>query len=208
MLMIPRFIFLLILLHAVCPQWSLAILGLPLNRLKLNGDKTELLIIGSKIRPGLQFPPVALTDGSVILPSKYARNIGVTFDSVLNFERRITDICKSCYFNICNIYRIRKFLSTIKPTKILVNAFVTSRLDNCNSLLYGLPCGLLHKLQLTSTELCSSLNSGWLQVWPHHAIMTQEASLADRCTSSTFKLLLITFKALNNLAPCTPQIGC
>ena len=135
-----------------------------LSRLKLNSDKTELLIIGSKIRPSLQFPPVALTDGSVILPSKYARNIGVTFDSVLNFERRITDICKSCYFNICNIYRIRKFLSTIKPTKILVNAFVTSRLDNCNSLLYGLPCGLLHTLQLTSTELCSSLNSGWLQV--------------------------------------------
>ena len=137
----------------------------------------------------------------MILPSKYARNIGVTFDSVLNFECRVTDICKSCYFNICNIYCIRKVLSTIKPTKILVNAFVTSRLDNCNSLLYGLPCGLLHKLQLTSTELCSSLNSEWLQVWPYHAIMTQEASLAARWTSSTFKLLLITLKALNNLAP-------
>ena len=80
-----------------------------LNRLKLNGDKTELLIIGSQFRPNLQFPPVVLNDGSVILPSKYARNIGVTFDSVLNFERHITDICKSCYFNIHNIYRIRKF---------------------------------------------------------------------------------------------------
>ena len=92
-----------------------------LNRLKLNGDKTELLIIGSQFRPNLQFPPVVLNDGSVILPSKYARNIGVTFDSVLNFEYHITDICKSCYFNIRNIYRIRKFLST-EHTKILVNA--------------------------------------------------------------------------------------
>ena len=59
------------------------------------------------------------------------------FDSVLNFERHITDICKSCYFNIRNIYRIRKFLST-EHTKILVNAFVTSRLDNCNSLVNSL----------------------------------------------------------------------
>ena len=53
----------------------------------LNGDKTELLIIGSHYRPSLQFPPVVLNDGSVILPSKYAKTISVTFDSVLNFER-------------------------------------------------------------------------------------------------------------------------
>ena len=83
----------------------------------------------------------------MILPSKYARNIGVTFDSVLNFERHIIYICKSGYFNIRNIYRIRRFLST-EHTKILVNAFVTSRLDNCDSSLYGLPRGLLHKSQL------------------------------------------------------------
>ena len=83
-----------------------------LNKLKLNGDKTELLIIGSQFRPTLQFPPVGLNDGSVFLPSKYA--IGVTFDSVLNFERHITDICKSCYFNIRNIYRINFYLSSME----------------------------------------------------------------------------------------------
>ena len=87
---------------------SLFIGYLFLDVVKQNSDKTELLIIGSQFRPTLQFPPVALNDGSVILPSKYARNIGVTFDSVLNFEHHITDICK-CYFNIRNIYRIRKF---------------------------------------------------------------------------------------------------
>ena len=76
-----------------------------LSKLKLKGDRTELLITGTQFRPTLQFSPVTLNDGSVIHPSKYARNIGVTFDSVLNFERHsilITDICKSCYFNIRN----------------------------------------------------------------------------------------------------------
>ena len=63
-----------------------------LSRLKSKGDKIELLITGSQFRPSLQSPAVVLKDGSVILPSKYARNIGVTFDSVLNFERHITDI--------------------------------------------------------------------------------------------------------------------
>ena len=58
-----------------------------LNELKLNSDNTELLIIGSQFRPGtLQLLPVLLDDGSVILPYKCARNIGVTFDSVLNFN--------------------------------------------------------------------------------------------------------------------------
>lgn len=117
-----------------------------LRKFKFNGDKTGLLFIGPQFRPTLQFPPVVLDDGSLILPSKYARNIGVTFDSVLNIAHHTTDICKSCYFNI-HIYRIRKFLST-ELTKIFVNAFVTSRLDDCHLLLHGLSRDVLHKVQL------------------------------------------------------------
>ena len=82
------------------------------NKLELNGDKTELLMIGSQFRPTLQFPLVVLDDSSVVLPSKQTRNIGVTSDSGLNFERHITDISKSCYLHIHNIYRVGKFLST------------------------------------------------------------------------------------------------
>ena len=169
-----------------------------LNKLKLNGDKTELLIIGSQFRPTLQFPPVGLNEGSVFLPSKYAKNIGVTFDSVLNFERHITDICKSCYFNIRNIYRIRKFFST-EHTKILVNAFVTSILDNCNSLLYGLPSGLLHKLQLVQNCAARLILGGGK--YDHITPLLRELHWLPVEHRINFKLLLITFKALNNLAP-------
>ena len=41
---------------------------------------------------------------------------------------------------------MRKFLS-LQTVKILVYAFVTSKLDNCNFLLYGLPKNLLQGLQ-------------------------------------------------------------
>ena len=172
------------------------------KQIEVNGDKTELLIIGSQFRPTLQFPPVALNDGSVILPSKYARNIGATFDSVLNFERHITDICKSCYFNIRNIYRIRKFLST-EHTKILVNAFVTSRLDNCDSLLFGLPCGLLQKLQLVHNCAARLILGGgkYDHITPLLIAPSRELHWLPVEHRITFKLLLITFKALNNLAP-------
>ena len=42
--------------------------------------------------------------------------------------------------------RIRKYL-TRQSTETLVHAFVTSRLDYCNGILYGLPHCLLNKLQ-------------------------------------------------------------
>ena len=165
-----------------------------LNRLKLNGDKTEQLIIGSQYRPSLQFPPVVLNNGSVILPSKYARNNDVTFDSVLNFECHITDICKSCYFNIRNIYRIRKCLST-RQTKILVNAFVTSRLDSCNSLLYRLPRGLLHKLQLVQ-NCAARLIVGGCKYDHITPLLIRELHWLPVEHNITVKLLLITFKPL------------
>ena len=66
-----------------------------------------------------------------------ARNIGVIFDNKLNLEHQVSSICKSAFFHIRNISRIRKFLS-VNSTKALVHAFVTYRLDNCDSLLHGL----------------------------------------------------------------------
>ena len=49
-----------------------------LNKLKLNGDKTELLVIHSRYRPS---PVFSLNCGyDIITPSDMARNIGVIFD--------------------------------------------------------------------------------------------------------------------------------
>ena len=45
-----------------------------------------------------------------------------------------------------NIAKIRKYLSQ-DTCKILVHAFISSKLDHCNSLLHGLPKYLLARLQ-------------------------------------------------------------
>ena len=114
------------------------------NKLKLNADKTELLIIGSKFRPGPEIQFVNIGTES-IKPSREARNIGVMFDDTMNFEKQVAAICKSSFYYLRNISRIRKHLS-VESTKILIHAFITCRLDNCNSLLYGLPGYLIHRL--------------------------------------------------------------
>ena len=58
-----------------------------LNKLKLTGDKRELLVIGSQHRPVSQLLSFTAIDDSVINPSRSARNIGVIFDNNLNMKR-------------------------------------------------------------------------------------------------------------------------
>ena len=67
--------------------WMLA------NMLKLNGDKTELLVIGPKhkVNPPIKGIYVA---GDYVEASSSARNIGVIFDSHVNLEKHVTNTCK------------------------------------------------------------------------------------------------------------------
>ena len=55
-------------------------------------------------------------------------------------------VCASSFYYIYNIRRIRNYLSR-QSAEILVHAFISSRLDYCNGLLYGLLDCLLNKLQ-------------------------------------------------------------
>ena len=167
------------------------------NKLKLNTDKTELLVISSKFR----LRPVLLgviVGNDVVAPSESARNIGVIFDSNLDYKKHVNAICRSCFFHIRNLSRIRKFLSA-DNIKILVHAFIISRLDNCNSLLYGLPSYLIHKLQLVQNCAARLIlyKSKFDRITPLlkelHWLLVQERIV--------FKILLITYKALNNLSP-------
>ena len=66
-----------------------------LLRLKLNPSKTEFLLIGTKQQR----------------KHSWARNNGVTFDSELKFDHHIRQICKSCYYHIRDLRRIRRHLS-------------------------------------------------------------------------------------------------
>ena len=59
------------------------------------------------------------------------------------------EICVSCQYHLRSIAKIRKYLSE-DASQILVHAFISSKLENCTSLLYGLPNykHLLNRLRL------------------------------------------------------------
>ena len=117
------------------------------NDLKFNNDdKTEFLIIGSSQQLEKLDNISIRVDDSEIHPVLLARNQGCWFDSRLSMVSHITKLCASSFYHIYNIRRIRKYISR-QSTEILVHAFITSRLDHCNGLLYGLPDCLLNKLK-------------------------------------------------------------
>ena len=115
------------------------------NFLKLNDSKTEILIIGPKSKP-----VVDISSLIVGLHAKctvdYVRNLGVIFDNRFDFCRHVNNLVKCSFYHIRNIAKIRGYL-TKSLAETLFHAFVSSRLDYCNSLLYGLPSHVLKKLQ-------------------------------------------------------------
>ena len=83
---------------------------------------------------------------SNISPSISVRNLGILFDSHLTFDKHIAEVCKNAFYYLFNIRHIRKYL-TCDCTEKIIHAFVTSRLDYCNSLFWGLPDTQFSKLQ-------------------------------------------------------------
>jgi hypothetical protein len=118
---------------------------LAVNRLKLNEDKPDALLVSSKdnvAKKRISSIPL-MVGGASIIPSPVVRNLGVLLDSHLTMEHTS---CRSSYFHLRRIARIKKFLSF--PAVIqLVHALFLSHIDYGNALLVGLPATRLVKLQ-------------------------------------------------------------
>ena len=155
------------------------------NRLRLNDDKTEFIIIGTRQQLAKVNIDSMQVGESSIAPTSRVKNLGCWFDGQLKMDTQINSFCKTTFFHLYNIRRIRKFLN-FECTKILVNAFVTNRLDFCNSLLYGLPNNQLHKLQrIQNVAACLICNVGGFEHITRHCTgsigypLTIESSQGD-----------------------------
>ena len=112
--------------------------------LKLNDDKTELLVITSRD----EARNITLNVGGCDIhqSSEPPRNLGVLFDSSCSLVHHVNKLCKSLNYSIYKIGKIRRYID--KPTaEILENSLVTSKMDYCNSLLYDINDHLIDRIQ-------------------------------------------------------------
>ena len=123
---------------------------------------------------------------------------GVTRDSFMNMEEHIGNICKASYIQLRNIRSIRNIISKDNLITV-VHAFITSRLDYCNSLLYGLPDCQLDKLQRIQ-NIAARIVSG-AKKYDHITPVLKTLHWLPIKYRIRFKINLLTFRALSGQAP-------
>ena len=105
--------------------------------LKLYDNKTELMLVTSKRTKHLHSLHTSITMGNAQIPFKQSvKNLGYTLDCHLTMNAHVSNIARTCYFELRRLACIRRFL-TSTATATLVSAFVLSRIDYCSSLLFG-----------------------------------------------------------------------
>ena len=84
------------------------------NFLKLNDEKTEFLLFGSRQQLSKVCLPFITIGDSQITPSSQARTLGVIFDSTMTLKPHISNIVRVSSFQIIrNISRIKVLLNKL-----------------------------------------------------------------------------------------------
>ena len=169
------------------------------NRLSLNPSKTQYIWLGT--RQQLKKLDFALLSAEFphLSFSASVRDLGVTLDCQLTFKKHISNLTRASYFHLRRLRVIRRSVSSSVFTT-LVHAFVSSRIDYCNSLLIGLPKTRLAPLQSvlnTAARLIARLPR-----YSHiSAFMVKELHWLPLHARIQFKVLSVIFKAQRGLGP-------
>ena len=114
--------------------------------MKINPDKTEILLL----RPSCLNHEIVINgvfiDGQCIRFSKQVKNVGVWLDQNLDMNKHINSIVSHCHKILRDIGRVKKYMQRTH-LETIVHAIISIRLDYCNSLFVNLNKDSIFKLQ-------------------------------------------------------------
>jgi hypothetical protein len=168
------------------------------SRLKLNADKTQLIWTGTR----QQLAKVDITEVmlmSATVPfSDSVSDLGVIIDSELTMSKQVAALSRSCFYRLRQLRAVRNSL-TIDAAKALVNAFISSRLDYCNSLLAGVGEGLLSKLQSVQNAAARFITR--TRKFEHISPVLRDLHWLPIRQRINFKVAMLVYKSLHGAAP-------
>ena len=157
------------------------------NFLLLNSDKTEVLLLGPKTIRILSLNSFLVTPGTSV------KRLGVTIDPDLAFNEHITNIARIAFLHPRSIAKLRNALS-LQDAEKLVHAFITSRLDYCNTLLSGCSSKSLNKLQLVQNAAARVLTR--TRKFDHISPVLSNLHWLPVKFRIEYKILLLTYKVI------------
>ena len=105
------------------------------------------MLVTSKRTKHLHSLPTSITIGNAQIPIKQSvKNLGFTLDCRLTMNAHVSNIARTCYFEMRHLASFRRFVAST-ATATLVSAFVLSRIDYCSSLLFGFTHDVTSHLQ-------------------------------------------------------------
>ena len=111
---------------------------------------------------------------------------------------QVNNVCKSAFYHLRTISRIRKYLST-QTAEIRIHAFATSKLDHCISLLYNVPESVIKKHQSVQNVAARLITRS--RKCDHITLILFDLHWLPVSERIKFKILLLTFKALRQQSP-------
>ena len=169
------------------------------NRLMLNSSKSEFMWCASPRRVHLiDRSPFVLPDGPVSASSS-VRNLRAYFDESMSMVENVNRLVRSCFYQLHRVRFTQRSLTTMAATR-LMNSFIITRVDYCNSIFAGLPKQQLARIQ-SVLNVAARIIFG--HVWFDHITPT----LRDRLhwlkvpQRIEFKRCLLVYKALHGQAP-------
>ena len=131
-------------------------------------------------------------------PAKSARNLNVIFDKYFTFRSHISAVCSSCFYHMHDLWRICRHLD-LDSAKLLATALVTSRLDYCNSFLYGIADIDLTRLQRVQNQLARLVTKSPL--FTRSLPLLRSLHWSPIRLGILFKINLLTYKTLHEKQP-------
>ena len=172
------------------------------NLLKLNLDKTQLLVCGKKrllklYQVEIENMYIDLQIDSSLMTS--AKLLGVYLEQILSLKHMVIETYKICFFKLLKLRNLRVFLSQ-KHKIMLTKYFIISRIDYCNCLYGCIPHYLLKKLEKVLYACIRFIynipltNHDLINYYTDSHILPIEYRIK-------YKLCLTVHKILNNLSP-------
>jgi len=172
--------------HSDINDWTRA------SRLRLNPTNTQIMWLGtSQQLDKITVRDVQLLSTEVTVVDS-ARNFGVIIDSQLSLDAHVAAVCRSGYYQLRQVRPVTRSLSA-DAAKTLVQVFISSRLDYCNALLYGVSDGLMCRLQSVQNAATRLVTNRRAAPRSHQPILRQLHWLPVR-QRVTFKIAVLVFQ--------------